>query len=175
MPETATRLGGPLPPASLWHDYRAILTNRQFLCGVIAIGCACLPLLSWLAQSPVILMGDHGLTAVEYGLLQLPIFGGLIVGNVTLARFSGKRTVDRLIKLGAVPILSGLLLATAATLWSPGAYLWMIAGMSLLCFRAFGVANAGFYRLTLFSCTISKVAGFRRARHAQYSGVYLWH
>lgn len=111
MPETATRLGEPLSQASLWHDYRAILSNRQFMCGAIAIGCACLPLLSWLAQSPVILMGDQGLTAVEYGLLQLPIFGGLIVGNVMLARLSGKRTVDRLIKLGAAHILAGR--------WSP--------------------------------------------------------
>lgn len=155
MPETATRLGEPLSPASLWHDYRVILTNRQFLCGAMAIGCACLPLLSWLAQSPVILMGDHGLTAVEYGFLQLPIFGGLIVGNVTLARYSGRRTVERLIKLGAVPILGGLLLATAATLLSPGAYLWMTAGMSFYAFGV-GVANAGLYRLTLFSCNISK-------------------
>lgn len=155
MPETATRLGEPLSPASLWHDYRTILSNRQFMCGAIAIGCACLPLLSWLAQSPVILMGDQGLSAVEYGLLQLPIFGGLIVGNLMLARLSGKRTVDRLIKFGAAPILVGLVVATAATLLSPGAYLWMTAGMSLYAFGV-GVANAGLYRLTLFSCTISK-------------------
>ncbi|XOD70153.1 MAG: MFS transporter [Sodalis sp. (in: enterobacteria)] len=155
MPETATRLGEPLSPAALWHDYRSIFRNRQFLCGAMAIGCACLPLLSWLAQSPVILIGNQGLSTVEYGFLQLPIFGGLIVGNLTLARFSGKGTVDWLIKLGSVPILLGLLLSTVATLASPDAYLWMTAGMSLYAFGV-GIANAGLYRLTLFSCTISK-------------------
>lgn len=155
MPETATRLGESLSAGSMWRDYRAILTNRQFIYGAMAIGFACLPLLSWLAESPVILMSDHGLTAMEYGLLQLPVFGALILGNLTLSRLSGKRTVDRLIRLGAAPILGGLTLATLATLLNPGAWWWMTAGMSLYAY-GIGVANAGLYRLTLFSCAISK-------------------
>ncbi len=155
MPETASRLGEPLSPASLWQDYKIVLTNRQFLYGAMAIGCACLPLLSWLAQSPVILMGDSGLSSMQYGLLQLPVFGALMLGNLTLARLSGRRTVDRLIKLGAAPIICGLALATLATLVAPHAYLWMTAGMSLYAY-GIGVANAGLYRLTLFSCAMSK-------------------
>ncbi|WP_413727495.1 MFS transporter [Sodalis sp. RH19] len=155
MPETASRLGESFSPGGLWRDYKVVLTNRQFLYGAMAIGLACLPLLSWLAQSPVILMGDGGMTPMEYGLLQMPVFGALILGNITLARLSGRRTVDRLIKLGAAPIIGGLVLATTATLFSPHAYLWMTAGMSLYAY-GIGVANAGLYRLTLFSCAMSK-------------------
>ncbi|WP_413736308.1 MFS transporter [Sodalis sp. RH21] len=155
MPETASRLGESFSPAGLWQDYKVVLTNRQFLYGALAIGFACLPLLSWLAQSPVILMGDEGLTSVEYGLLQLPVFGALMLGNITLARLSGRRTVDRLIKFGAAPIIGGLALAAVATVLWPHAYLWMTAGMSLYAY-GIGVANAGLYRLTLFSCAMSK-------------------
>ncbi len=118
MPETASRLGEPFSMPSLLRDYKHVLKNRQFVCGALAIGFASLPLLTWIAQSPVILISGEGLSTYDYGLLQVPIFGALIVGNVTLARLSGKRTVDYLIKLGAGPMVIGLLIAAAATLFS---------------------------------------------------------
>lgn len=155
MPETASRLGEPLSAADLYNDYKAVLTNRQFIYGAMAIGLACLPLLSWLAQSPVILIGDLGLTSMEYGALQVPVFGALILGNITLSRLSGRRSVDRLIKLGVAPIIGGLVLAAFVTAFRPDAYLWMTAGLSLYAF-GIGLANAGLYRLTLFSSSISK-------------------
>ncbi|XBS69736.1 MFS transporter [Acerihabitans sp. KWT182] len=155
MPETASRMGESLSAVGLWRDYKSVLANRQFIYGAMAIGLACLPLLSWLAQSPVILMGDEGLTPMEYGILQMPVFGALIIGNFTLARLSGGHPVERLIKLGMAPIIGGLTLAAVATLCSPRAYLWMTAGMSLYAF-GIGIANAGLYRLTLFSSTMSK-------------------
>jgi DHA1 family multidrug/chloramphenicol efflux transport protein-like MFS transporter len=155
MPETASRLGEAFSMKSLWKDYTEVLKNRQFLCGAMAIGCASLPLLAWIAQSPVILISGEGLPPFEYGLLQVPIFGALIVGNVTLAKLTGKRSVEQLIKLGAGPMVLGLVIAAAATLLSGHAYLWMTAGLSFYAF-GIGVANAGLYRLTLFSSTMSK-------------------
>jgi DHA1 family multidrug/chloramphenicol efflux transport protein-like MFS transporter len=155
MPETASRLGEPFSMPSLLRDYKHVLKNRQFVCGALAIGFASLPLLTWIAQSPVILISGEGLAAYDYGLLQVPIFGALIIGNVTLARLTGKRTVEYLIKLGAGPMVVGLLVAAVATLFSAHAYLWMTAGLSLYAF-GIGVANAGLYRLTLFSSDMSK-------------------
>lgn len=155
MPETASRLGEPFSMPSLLRDYKHVLKNRQFVCGALAIGFASLPLLTWIAQSPVILISGEGLAAYDYGLLQVPIFGALIIGNVTLARLTGKRTVEYLIKLGAGPMVVGLLIAATATMFSAHAYLWMTAGLSLYAF-GIGVANAGLYRLTLFSSDMSK-------------------
>lgn len=155
MPETASRLGEAFSMKSLWKDYKEVLKNRQFLCGALAIGFASLPLLAWIAQSPVILISGEGLPPFEYGLLQVPIFGALIVGNITLAKLTGKRSVEQLIKLGAGPMVVGLVIAAAATLLSDHAYLWMTAGLSLYAF-GIGVANAGLYRLTLFSSSMSK-------------------
>jgi DHA1 family multidrug/chloramphenicol efflux transport protein-like MFS transporter len=155
MPETASRLGESFSMKSLWKDYKEVLKNRQFLCGALAIGFASLPLLAWIAQSPVILISGEGLPPFEYGLLQVPIFGALIIGNITLAKLTGKRSVEQLIKLGAGPMVVGLVIAAAATLMSGHAYFWMTAGLSFYAF-GIGVANAGLYRLTLFSSTMSK-------------------
>lgn len=155
MPETASRMGETFSMKSLGKDYKEVLKNRQFLCGALAIGFASLPLLAWIAQSPVILISGEGLPPFEYGLLQVPIFGALIIGNITLAKLTGKRSVEQLIKLGAGPMVLGLMMAAAATLLSGHAYFWMTAGLSLYAF-GIGVANAGLYRLTLFSSTMSK-------------------
>lgn len=155
MPETATLQGEALSVANLWRDYRQVLTNRRFMCGALAIGFASLPLLAWIAQSPVILISGESLSTLEYGMLQIPVFSALIFGNLTLARLTGKHSVEHLIKLGAGPMMIGLLVAALATQFSAHAYLWMTAGLSLYAY-GIGLANAGLYRLTLFSSNVSK-------------------
>jgi DHA1 family multidrug/chloramphenicol efflux transport protein-like MFS transporter len=131
------------------------LINRRFICGALAIGFASMPLLTWIAQSPVILISGESLSTLEYGFLQIPVLGALILGNLTLARLTGKYSIEYLIKLGAIPMIVGLLLAALATLFSAHAYLWMTAGLSLYAY-GIGLANAGLYRLTLFSSEVSK-------------------
>lgn len=155
MPETASRKGEKLSVGAMWHDYKLVLANRRFLCGSLALGFASLPLLAWIAQSPVILISGEQLSTVEYGILQVPIFGALIIGNLTLAKLSGKTNVPQLIRYGAGPMIIGLMVAAGSTLYSSHAYLWMTAGLSLYAF-GIGLANAGLVRLTLFSSDISK-------------------
>ncbi|HFO2531713.1 TPA: MFS transporter [Yersinia enterocolitica] len=155
MPETASLKGEKLSAAAMWHDYKQVLANRRFLCGSLALGFASLPLLAWIAQSPVILISGERLSTVEYGVLQVPIFGALIIGNLTLAKLSGKVSIPRLIRYGAGPMIVGLVIAAASTLYSSHAYLWMTAGLSLYAF-GIGLANAGLVRLTLFASDISK-------------------
>ncbi|KFC01035.1 multidrug translocase [Trabulsiella guamensis ATCC 49490] len=155
MPETATRLGEKLSLKDLGQDYGAVLKNRRFAAGSLAIGFVSLPLLAWIAQSPIIIISGEKASAYEYGLLQVPIFGALIIGNLVLARLTSRRTVRALILMGVAPIMVGLVLAAAATVVSGHAYLWMTAGLSLYAF-GIGIANAGLVRLTLFASDISK-------------------
>ncbi|MFW0765392.1 MFS transporter [Trabulsiella odontotermitis] len=155
MPETATRLGEKLSLKDLGQDYSAVLKNRRFVAGSLAIGFVSLPLLAWIAQSPIIIISGEKASAYEYGLLQVPIFGALIIGNLVLARLTSRRTVRALILMGVGPIMVGLVLAAAATVVSGHAYLWMTAGLSLYAF-GIGIANAGLVRLTLFASDISK-------------------
>ncbi len=74
MPETATRLGEKLSVKELGRDYRLVLKNLRFVAGALATGFVSLPLLAWIAQSPVIISGEQA-TSYEYGMLQVPISG----------------------------------------------------------------------------------------------------
>ncbi|MER3609384.1 hypothetical protein J8805_29295, partial [Klebsiella pneumoniae] len=47
-----------------------------------------LPLLAWIAQSPVIIISGEQATSYEYGMLQVPIFGALIAGNGLFSLFN---------------------------------------------------------------------------------------
>ncbi|EOZ9396573.1 TPA: MFS transporter [Enterobacter hormaechei] len=155
MPETATRLGEKLSLKELGRDYKAVLKNGRFVAGALATGFVSLPLLAWIAQSPVIIISGEQLSSYEYGLLQVPIFGALIIGNLVLARLTSRRTVRSLIIMGGWPIAAGLIIAAVATVVSSHAYLWMTAGLSVYAF-GIGVANAGLVRLTLFASEMSK-------------------
>ncbi|MBV8044341.1 MFS transporter [Pluralibacter sp.] len=155
MPETATRMGEKLSIKALGRDYAQVLKNYRFVAGALATGFVSLPLLAWIAQSPVIIISGEQASTYEYGMLQVPIFGALIVGNLTLAKLTSRRTVRWLIIAGGWPIAAGLILAAAATVVSSHAYLWMTAGLSLYAF-GIGLANAGLVRLTLFASDMSK-------------------
>lgn len=155
MPETATRLGEPLSLKALASDYKLVLKNGRFVAGALALGFVSLPLLAWIAQSPIIIISGEQLSSYEYGLLQVPIFGALIAGNLVLARLTSRRTVRSLIIMGGWPIVLGLMIAAAATVVASHAYLWMTAGLSVYAF-GIGVANAGLVRLTLFASDMSK-------------------
>jgi len=155
MPETATRLGEKLSIKELGKDYKLVLRNVRFVAGALALGFVSLPLLAWIAQSPIIIISGEHLSSYEYGLLQVPIFGALIAGNLVLARLTSRKTVRSLIIMGGWPIAVGLVIAAAATVVSSHAYLWMTAGLSIYAF-GIGVANAGLVRLTLFASEMSK-------------------
>ena len=88
MPETATRLGEKLSVKELGRDYRLVLKNLRFVAGALATGFVSLPLLAWIAQSPVIIISGEQATSYEYGMLQVPIFGALIAGNLVLRRLT---------------------------------------------------------------------------------------
>ncbi|SNY76682.1 MFS transporter [Enterobacter sp. CC120223-11] len=155
MPETATRLGEKLSIKELGKDYGLVLKNLRFVAGALATGFVSLPLLAWIAQSPVIIISGEQASTYEYGMLQVPIFGALIVGNLVLAKLTSRKSVRWLIIAGGWPIMAGLVIAAAATVVSTHAYLWMTAGLSVYAF-GIGIANAGLVRLTLFASDMSK-------------------
>ncbi|MCS3430640.1 MFS transporter [Klebsiella sp. BIGb0407] len=184
MPETATRLGEKLSFPALWHDYKQVLKNIRFIAGSLGLGFVSLPLLTWIAQSPVIIISGEQLSTYEYGLLQVPIFGALITGNLVLAKLTSRRSVRSLVIMGGWWIVPGLAVAAIATVISSHAYLWMTAGLSIYAF-GIGIANAGLVRLTLFSSEMSKgtvaaamgmiqmfifTVGIELSKHAYMSG-----
>ncbi|PLR39147.1 multidrug transporter MdfA [Chimaeribacter coloradensis] len=154
MPETAGG-GGRFSASRLLADYRQVFSNRRLVGGSLAIGFSALPLLAWVAQSPVILIQDGGMTPLQYGLAQVPIFVSLIIGNLLLSRLSGRVTIERPLWLGVWPVMLGLAIAAAAALADPHQWLFSVVGLSLYAFGT-GLINAGLYRLTLFASPIGK-------------------
>ncbi|MFS2225527.1 MFS transporter [Pantoea sp. B65] len=184
MPETAGDKTQSIALGSMAQGYLALVKNRQVMSGSLAIGMVIVPILAWVALSPVILIHDEGLSRMMYALLQLPVFLAMIAGNLTLGKLAGRLPIEQPLRLGAWPILLGLLLALISTLLDSHAYLWLIGGLSIYAFGA-GMVNAGLYRLTLFSSEAGKgsvaamvgmfsiavfAVGIEAAKYAYFSG-----
>ena len=155
MPETATGRDGRFSMRRLLTDYREVLTNQGVVTGSLSIGLVTLPLLAWVAQSPVLLIQDAGMSPLRYGWLQVPVFTGLIIGNIALSKLSGKVNIRTPIWLGIVPITLGLAIAAGSALFMVHAWDWIIGGLSLYALGT-GLVNAGLYRRTLFSSPTGK-------------------
>lgn len=155
MPETATGRDGRFSMRRLLTDYREVLTNQGVVTGSLSIGLVTLPLLAWVAQSPVLLIQDAGMSPLRYGWLQMPVFTGLIIGNIALSKLSGKVNIRTPIWLGIVPITLGLAIAAGSALFMVDAWEGIIGGLSLYALGT-GLVNAGLYRLTLFSSPTGK-------------------
>ncbi|WP_211471161.1 MFS transporter [Collimonas humicola] len=154
MPETVRKRQGRIPLVQIWHDYGAVLSNRYFLRGALAMPLLALPLFGWIAMSPVILVVDAGMSAIEYGLWQIPIFGSLIAGNLLLARKTDRWRLGASINYALYPIMAGAsLMLTGAALF--GQVYFVIAGIALLLFGQ-GLAFAVLMRFTLTESLVSK-------------------
>ena len=62
-----------------------------------------IPLMSWVAVSPVILMDAGGLTTSEFAWSQVPVFSAVIIANLSVARWVKDPTRPRFV-LSAVPV-----------------------------------------------------------------------
>lgn len=188
MPETAGDRSHSIALPNLARNYGRLMKDRLVMFGSFAIGLVFIPILTWVALSPVILMHDEGLSRMQYALLQLPVFLAMIAGNLTLSKLAGRVPIERPVKFAAWPILIGLSLALVASLLNSHGYLLITAGLSLYAFGA-GMVNAGLYRLTLYASDEGKgsvaamlgmisiltlAVGIELAKSGYFSGGTLW-
>lgn len=155
MPETAGDRSHSVALPNLARSYARLAKDRQVMYGSFAIGLVFIPILTWVALSPVILMHDEGLSRMQYALLQLPVFVAMIAGNLMLSKLAGRVPIEQPVKFAAWPILIGLSIALLASLLNSHSYLFLTAGLSLYAFGA-GMVNAGLYRLTLYASSEGK-------------------
>ncbi|WP_373975326.1 MFS transporter [Chitinibacter sp. SCUT-21] len=154
MPETSPMDRSPLRLGTLWQDYKIVFQNRRFVYGGLALGLNIVPLLGWIALAPVILMQTAGLSTLAYGLWQIPVFAGLILGNILLAKLVSSVPIYRLIRLGTIPMMAGLS-ASLYLLLAPANWLWLVWSMGVAAI-GMGMVNAALYRLTLYASEQSK-------------------
>ncbi|POZ61774.1 MFS transporter [Chromobacterium alticapitis] len=154
MPETVKPSHEKLPLSSMGRDYMKVFGHRRFVLSALCIPLLALPLMGWIALSPVLLVRDLGMSTVEYGLMQLPVFGGLIAGNLALAVIADRWPLGRSALVGMWPIVGGLALMAAGVAFSSEPQYWMVAGMSLMAFGE-GMAFGVLYRFALMSCDVA--------------------
>lgn len=155
MPETVRRGDVPFSPGGVLRDFHDVFRNRIFLFGAATLSLSYIPLMSWVAVSPVILIDDGGLTTAEFAWTQVPVFSAVIIANLSVARWVKDPTRPRFI-WRAVPIqMIGLAILILGNLLWPHVWLWSVIGT---CFYAFGIGLIfpTLFRFTLFSNDLPK-------------------
>lgn len=153
LPTSSAQL--PFSWAAVALDYRTVLTNRHFMMGTCAAAFVTLPLLIWISQAPMILMVKANLSPIVFGLWQVPIFTGLIIGNFAVGPLVARMPIAKLVHIGAPFVLGGLLLAWVGMLIVPASYIWLVIGMTVSAIGS-GISSAALTRLTLFCTPIAK-------------------
>lgn len=136
-------------------NYKALLTNKVFCLGTLAIATVGVPCLSWIALSPIILIVEAKLTVIQYGLWQLPVFGATIMGNWFLHRLTYKYEIKKIVYLGCIIMSVGALLTTALPYFYGNDYHYLLPGI-VIYFFALSVINAPLNRFCLFVTSVSK-------------------
>jgi DHA1 family multidrug/chloramphenicol efflux transport protein-like MFS transporter len=157
MPETVQRGQHGMSVAKLARDYRGVFANRRFVASALCIPLMALPLLGWIALSPVMLVRDGGMSMLQYGWWQVPVIGSLIVGNLLLVKLADRWPLGHSVAVGRLPALAGVLVIVAGSLFPSVQFYFLIAGMSLVSLGE-GLAFAVLYRFALTASDVAKGA-----------------
>ena len=155
MPETVQRGAVPFSARSVVRDFRDVFRNRVFLFGAATLSLSYIPMMSWVAVSPVILIDAGGMTTSEFAWAQAPVFGAVIIANMVVVRFVKDPTQPRFIWRAAPIQLSGLAVLIVGNLLWPHVWLWSVLGTSLYAF-GIGMIFPTLFRFTLFSNNLPK-------------------
>ena len=154
MPDT--KLSIPKQPISyILDDFKQVYKNKRFLGMTLALPMVSMPLMLWIALSPVILVEELGFSSVQYGLAQFPVLGGLILGNIVLIKIIDKLALGKSVLIGLPIMLLGTVVLIAGVIWQDYLIWCLIAGMTLLSFGE-GISFSVLYRFALMSSEISK-------------------
>lgn len=145
----------PLRPSIIMSNYKTLMLNASFMKGSIALGLQLLPCIVWIALSPIILIKEAGLSFIEYGLWQVPIFGACILGNVYLHHMTHSRTLKQLVMMGSWIMSIGLMMMFVMTFALGANYIWLLPG-TIIYFFGIGLGGSPLYRWILFSTSVMK-------------------
>ncbi|MHA3052251.1 chloramphenicol efflux MFS transporter CraA [Acinetobacter sp. ANC 4640] len=143
------------PFVYLFDDFKRIYRNSQFLGLSLALPLVNIPLMLWIALSPVMLVDELKLSSLAYGLSQFPVFLGLIAGNALLIKVIDRFALGRTVFIGVPIMLCGALFLLSAV-WLPQyALALLLIGMTLISFGE-GISFSVMYRFALMSSNVSK-------------------
>ncbi|RZG88766.1 MFS transporter [Acinetobacter sp. WCHAc060033] len=143
------------PMSYIWDDYKKVFKNKTFLGLTLGMPMVAMPLMLWIALSPVMLVEELGLSSLQYGLAQFPVLGGLIVGNIVLIKLVDRLALGRTVLIGLPLMLLGTVIVVIGTIWREYFLYCVILGMTLVSFGE-GISFSVLYRFALMSSEVSK-------------------
>jgi len=154
MPEYKQSI--PKQPISyILYDFKKVYQDKHFLGLTLALPMVSMPLMLWIALSPVMLVEELGLSSLQYGMAQFPVLGGLILGNIVLIKVIDKLALGKTVLIGLPIMLLGTFILFLGVIW-PAYFLWsLIIGMTLISFGE-GLSFSVLYRFALMSSQVSK-------------------
>ncbi|MFV5264111.1 MULTISPECIES: MFS transporter [Acinetobacter] len=156
MPATQESRKQPKQPFSyIFDDFKKVFSNRRFLGLSIALPLVGMPLMLWIALSPIILVDELKLSSVQYGLAQFPVFFGLIIGNVILIKIIDRFPLGKTILMGLPIMLLGTLFLVLGVIWPIYLVPCLLIGMTLVSLGE-GISFSVMYRFALMSSEVSK-------------------
>lgn len=155
MPETIREKGKIFNIIDVLRDFKGVFGNPIFLTGAVTISISYIPIMIWVAVSPVMLIDDGGMNSSQFAWTQVPVFCGVILANIVVAKFVKDPTSTRFI-WSSIPIqLTGLSVMILGNLLAPHVWLWSVMGTSLYAF-GIGLIFPTLFRFTLLSNDQSK-------------------
>ena len=151
-----TKLSIPKQPLRyIFDDFKQVYKNKRFLDLSVALPMVAMPLMLWIALSPVMLVEELGFSSMQYGLAQFPVLGGLILGNIVLIKIIDKLPLGKSVLIGLPIMLFGTLVLVAGIIWPAYLVYCLIIGMTLVSFGE-GISFSILFRFALMSSSVSK-------------------
>ncbi len=143
------------PLSYIWDDYMQVLKNKTFMGMTLGLPMVAMPLMLWIALSPVMLVEELGLSSMQYGLAQFPVLGGLILGNIVLIKVIDRLPLGKTVLIGLPLMLLGTAIVVVGIIWREYFLHCVILGMTLVSFGE-GISFSVLYRFALMSSEVSK-------------------
>lgn len=145
----------PFSPRKMLSNYKALFSNPAFVYSIVAAGIIGAPCVAWIALAPIILIVEGKLTVIQYGIWQLPIFGVTIFGNWCLHRLTYKYTLKKIVYLGSIIMVVGVVLTALLPYLYGNKYHYLLPGV-IVYFFSLSIITAPLNRYCLFITEISK-------------------
>lgn len=131
MPQDQVKSGG-LSLKKIFLDYQTILTNFQFWTYTLFFCFLLAALVAWNTLSPFYLMGYLKLNPIQFGYIQLYVYGFFIIG-VNLRHLLKNYPIEKVIKAGLFLSLSYFILSLWALVYLPQHVFFVMGGVLFFC------------------------------------------
>ena len=137
----------------LFNNYFTVLRNPIFMRNSLMVCFTFLGMIAWIAAGPFLVITKFQFSTFAFGLFQVMVFGGLILGAQFVNYRISKIGADRLIQQGLRIVMLGGVLAFCLTLLFPH-FIWGLI-LSLMIFT-FGSSLIGTpaNRIAVEACTV---------------------